>query len=131
MVSPQFHCVFDDNFEIVHTKQQDTSVWQKKAHLQQTKETIMSVLHSDKLVTAHHQSSSPVLPPYGPNIRNTLVHLNNIVEPMTQLGMTKDPVPEPTVAEDEADELLPQPIEEQTQLTYPVNTAPTGQTRTG
>ena len=130
MVSPQFHCVFDDNFETVHNKQQDTSIWHKKVHLQKPKETILSALHQDKLVTAHMQSPFPVLPRYGANIPNALMHLN-VLEPVTQPVPTKNPSSELAATEYEADELHPQPSEEATQPAYLVNIAPTRQTRTG
>ena len=32
LVSPQFHCVFDDQFKTVKNEPNDTSVWQKKAY---------------------------------------------------------------------------------------------------
>ena len=82
--NPQFHCIFDDKFETVCNEQQDTSIWQKKAHLPKTKETILSPLHHDKLVTAHTQSPSLVLPRYGVNVPNALMHLTNELKPITK-----------------------------------------------
>ena len=35
-VSPQFHCVFGDDFDTVKKEQHDTSIWQRKVHLQAT-----------------------------------------------------------------------------------------------
>ena len=125
MVGPQFHCVFDDNFETVCTEQQVTSVWQKKGHLQKTKETFTSAFHHDKLVTACTQSFSLVLPRYGANISNALVHLTNVLEPITQPVLTEDPDPEPAPAEDQVDEPFPQPSEDQPQLNYLANVTPT------
>ena len=54
----------------------------------------------------------------------------NILKPITQPVPTKNPIPEPAATEDQANELLPQPSKEPTQLSYPVNIAPTRQTRT-
>ena len=33
LVSPQFHCVFDDNSDTVKREQANTSIWKIKAHL--------------------------------------------------------------------------------------------------
>ena len=38
LVSPQFHCVFDDDFNTVKKEQHDTSVCQRKVHLQATQD---------------------------------------------------------------------------------------------
>ena len=130
IVSPQFHCVFNDNFETVQNEQQDTSMWQKKAHLQKTKETISSALHYHKLATASTQSPCLVFPRYGANIPRTLLHLINTLEPITQSVPTENSTPEPASTEDQAVDLIPQPSEEATQPTYTVNITPTGQTRT-
>ena len=38
LISPQFHCVFNDDFNTVKKEQADTSIWKVKAHLQEAKE---------------------------------------------------------------------------------------------
>ena len=38
LVSPHFHCVFDDDFDTVKKEQADMSIWKTKAHLQEAKE---------------------------------------------------------------------------------------------
>ena len=38
LMSPQFHCVFNDNFDTVKKEQADTSIWKVKALLQEAKE---------------------------------------------------------------------------------------------
>ena len=38
LVSPQFHCVFDDDFDTVKKEQSDTSIGKTKVHLQEAKE---------------------------------------------------------------------------------------------
>ena len=37
LVSPQFHCVFDDDFDTVKKEQADTCIWKIKAHSQEAK----------------------------------------------------------------------------------------------
>lgn len=39
LVSPQFHCVFDDTFDTVKHDPADTSLWQRKAHLHKQNDT--------------------------------------------------------------------------------------------
>ena len=38
LVSPQFHCVFDNDFDTVKKEQANTSIWKTKAHLQEANE---------------------------------------------------------------------------------------------
>ena len=40
LVSPQFHCVFDNDFDTVKKEQHNTSVWQRKVHLQATQDKL-------------------------------------------------------------------------------------------
>ena len=47
LLSPQFHCVFDDHFDTIQTEQYDMSQWHKKVHLQVWKEAMTSALHKD------------------------------------------------------------------------------------
>ena len=37
LISPQFHCVFDDDFDTVWKEQANMRIWKSKAHLQDAK----------------------------------------------------------------------------------------------
>jgi hypothetical protein len=56
-VSPQFHCVFDDNFDTVTRDKKFQSLWQQKANLQSGSSTDPE--SSDSLPTAPSSSSEP------------------------------------------------------------------------
>jgi hypothetical protein len=63
LVSPQFHCVYDDKFETVHYEKNVTSLWQQKANMSDMHEDqIASLPTSTKLqrtLTDYSQSSIP------------------------------------------------------------------------
>ena len=67
LVSPQFHCVFDDRFETVKNEPNDTSLWQQKAHF--TK--LATDKTNDLLISTptHTQAPTPHLSPYASEIR--------------------------------------------------------------
>ena len=63
LVSPQFHCVFDDDFDTVKKEQADTSIWKTKAHLEEAKERAAEVTTRSLLISGpKHQLATP-LPP--------------------------------------------------------------------
>ena len=88
LMSLQFHCGFDNNFD---TKQHDTSQWQKKAHLQAQKCAITSALHRDQFVTTTTPHSIPTLAYYGMNIPNTLSSFLTLLEQETHVNMSQEP----------------------------------------
>ena len=65
LVSPQFHCVFDDDFDTVKKEQADTSIWKIKAHLQEAKEQVLEKSTRSSLVSAPTNQPAPPLPSYG------------------------------------------------------------------
>ena len=40
LLSPQFHCIYDDTFDTIKMEKGDTSVWQREAHLTKTTENV-------------------------------------------------------------------------------------------
>ena len=73
LVSPQFHCVFDDWFETVKNEPNDTSLWQHKAHFRKH----ASDKTNDLLISTptNAEASTPRLPPYASEIPATLLQL--------------------------------------------------------
>ena len=65
LVSPQFHCVFDDDFDTVKKEQADTSIWKIKAHLQEAKEQVLEKSTRSSLVSTPTNQLAPSLPSYG------------------------------------------------------------------
>ena len=117
MVSPQFHCVFDDSFDTVKYDTHNPGLWQTKAHFHQIAEVTHDATHTDFLSTRpqRHQHTTPSLQPYGSNIPQALVELPALVHEATAPSPVTEPVePDPPPAPN-----------------FPVNIAPTGQTRTG
>ena len=134
LVSPQFHCVFDDRFETVKNEPNDTSLWQCKAHF--TK--LAQDKTNDLLISTptHTQAPTPSLPPYASEIPAALLQLPDLPVPQTnnepgQADNPESPVVPPATSD------LPQavPVDPMPPTapspTYPINIAPTGTTRTG
>ena len=79
LVSPQFHCVFDDVFDTVKKEQADMNIWKIKAHLQEDKEIVTEKTTRSSLVsTPKHQPASS-LPPYGRDIPQALQDLSQLL----------------------------------------------------
>ena len=53
LISPQFHCVFNDDFDTVRKEQADTSIWKIKAHLQESKERVTKTTTQSSLISSH------------------------------------------------------------------------------
>ena len=71
LVSPLFHCVFDDRFETVKNEPNDTSLWQHKAHFNKH----ASDKTNDPLISppTKAQAPTPRLPPYASDIPAALL----------------------------------------------------------
>ena len=73
LVNPQFHCVFDDDFDTVKKEQHDTSIWQRRAHLQATQDKLRAATVNVVPVTQPTLTTkTSLLPNYGANIPATL-----------------------------------------------------------
>ena len=64
MVSPQFHCIYNDAFDTIKTEMGDTSVWQCKALLTKPTENVDDDATNDILVTAPTRQTTSTLPRY-------------------------------------------------------------------
>ena len=133
LVSPQFHCVYDDKFETVKNEQHDTSIWKQKALVHKGDENRSDHLISRPLprrsrTQQQQRQQESNLPNFGNNIPQALLELPDLLTgtisqiPADDSAPLPDTEPEPQIA--------PVPPEE-TPQPYPVDIAPTGQTRTG
>ena len=134
LVSPQFHCVFDDRFETVKNEPNETSLWQRKAHF-----TKLSYDKTDDLLIStptHTQAPAPSLPSYASEIPAALLQLPDPPVPQTnnELGQADNPespvAPPATLDLPQAVPVDPMPPTAPSQ-TYPINIAPAGTMRTG
>ena len=134
LVSPQFHCVFDDRFETVKNEPNDTSLWQQKAHF--TK--LATDKTNDLLISTptHSQAPTPRLSPYASEIPAALLQLPDQPVPQAnnepgQADTPESPVaPPPTADLPQAFPADPMPPRAPSP-NYPINIVPTGTTRTG
>ena len=133
LVSPQFHCVFDDRFKTVKNEPNDTSVWQKKAHFRKHASAKTNDLLISKPTNA--QAPTPRLPPYASEIPAALLQLPD--PSVHQANGEPDQVTIPEASEPlQAAADLPQAVPAAPEPpgapspTYPINIAPTGTTRT-
>ena len=83
LVSPQFHCIFGDDFDTVKKEQHDTSIWQRKAHLQATQDKLQAATVNVMPVTQPTLTKTSLLPNYGANIPTTLQQLPELLEQAT------------------------------------------------
>ena len=103
LVSPQFHCVFNDWFETVKNEPNDTSLWQHKAHFRKhasdkTNNLLISTPTNAQAPTprstptnaqaptprstpTNAQAPTPRLPPYASEIPATLLQLPDLSVP--------------------------------------------------
>ena len=134
LVSPQFHCVFDDWFETVKNEPNDTSLWEHKAHfhkhaLDKTNNLLIST-------PTNAQAPTPRLPPYASEIPAALLQLPDLSVPQANEEPDQVMIPEAPEAAQTAAELpqaapaAPEPPGAPPP-TYPINIAPTGTTCTG
>ena len=84
LVSPQFHCVYDDAFDTVKAEMGDTSVWQCKAHLTKTTENVNNDATNDILVTAPTRQTMSMLPQYPHEVPAALLCLPELAPPPSQ-----------------------------------------------
>ena len=68
LISPQFHCVFDDDFNTVRKEQADTSLWETKAHLQEAKERVPETTTRSSLISSPKNQLATSLPLYARDI---------------------------------------------------------------
>ena len=76
LVSPQFHCVFDDDFDTVKKEQADTSVWKVKAHLQEAKDQAAEITTQSSLISSPTHQPTTSLQLYGRDIPQALQDLS-------------------------------------------------------
>ena len=134
LVSPQFHCVFDDQFETVKNEPNNTALWQRKAHF--TK--LATDKTNDLLISTptHTQAPTPRLTPYASEILTALLQLPDPPVPQVNNEPGQADTPELPVAPSATAD-LPQAIPvdpmppRAPSPNYPINIAPTGMTRTG
>ena len=143
-VSPQFHCVFDDDFDTVKKEQADTSIWKIKAHLQEAKEKVTEKTTWSSHISARtHQPTSP-LPPYGRDIPQALQDLSQLLPdvPATahqpeepSIPPAEEPTPTTPIETSEAQDPVHVPVEHHQQDAPsgdpPVVIAPSEYTWTG
>ena len=79
LVSPQFHCVFDNNFDTVGKEQADMSIWKTKAHLQETKERVTESTTRSSLISGPKHQPATSLPPYCRDIPQALQDLSQLL----------------------------------------------------
>ena len=79
LVSPQFHCVFDDDFDTVGKEQDNTSIWKTKAHLQEAKERVMENTTQSSLISSPKHQPATSLPLYGRDIPQALQDLSQLL----------------------------------------------------
>ena len=143
LVSPQFHCVFDDNFDTVKREQANTSIWKIKAHLQEAKEQATEVTTQLSLISRPNHQPVTSLRPYGKDIRQALQDLSELL-PDAPATIEGDKAPHPPVFPTEepacsvAAELqnsAPDQVEhyqqEPSRTQPPIVITPTGYSRTG
>ena len=76
LASPQFHCVFDANFETVVTEHNDLTIWQQKAHMHICNEDLPESTICDHLVSSLvHQKAS--LPQYAIDVTVALYRISS------------------------------------------------------
>ena len=75
LVSPQFHCVFNDDFNMVRKEQADMSIWKIKAHLQEAKERVTETTTRSSLISSPKSQPADSLPLYGRDIPQALQDL--------------------------------------------------------
>ena len=144
LVSPQFHCVFDDDFDTVKKEQADTSIWKIKAHLQEAKEQVLEKSTRSSLVSTPKNQLAPSLPPYGRDIPQALQDLSHLLpdipaaahEPEeSSIPPAEEPTPLTPVAAPEAQDPVQVPVghpqQEAQSSDAPVVITPSGYTRTG
>ena len=144
LVSPQFHCVFDDDFDTVKKGQADTSIWKIKAHLQEAKEQVLEKSTRSALVSAPTNQPTPSLPSYGRDIPQTLQDLSHLLPDIPAASHKPE---EPSITPDEEPTSIPpvtaldaqdpvqvpvvHPQQDAHSSDAPVVIAPSGYTRTG
>ena len=85
LVSPQFHCVFDDNFDTVKREQADTRIWKIKAHLQEAKERAAEVTTQSSLISGpKHQPATSLCRMAGTSHRHSKTCPNFFLMPLQQ-----------------------------------------------
>ena len=144
LVSPQFHCVFDDDFDTVKKEQADTSIWKIKAHLQEAKEQVLEKSSRSLLVSAPTNQPAPSLASYGRDIPQALQDLSHLLpdipavahEPEeSSIPPAEEQTPITPVAAPEVQDPVQVPVEHPQQDAQsndaPVVIAPSGYTRTG
>ena len=134
LVSPQFHCVFNDRFETVKNEPNDSSLWQHKAHfLKHASDKTNDLLIS---TPTNAQAPTPRLPPYASEIPAALLQLPDPSVPQANDEPDQVMIPEAPEAPQAAAD-LPQAVPAAPEPpgapppTYPINIAPTGTTCTG
>ena len=143
LICPQFHCMFDDNFDTVKKEQADTSIWKVKAHLQEAKERAAEITTQSSLISGpqHHPATS--LRPYVRDIPQALQNLSQLlpdarartdgdhVQDFTTLPTEEPTSPVATELQDPAPDQVNRLQQDPSTTQPPVVIAPSGYTRTG
>ena len=79
LISPQFHCVFDDDFDTVKKEHDDTSIWKVKAHLQEAKERAAEITTQLSLISGPTHQPMTSLRPYARDIPQSLRDLSQLL----------------------------------------------------
>ena len=145
LVSPQFHCVFDNDFNTVGKEQADMSIWKTKAHLQEAKEKVTETNIRSSLISGPKNQPATSLPPYGRDIPQALQDLSQVLPdaPTTEDNQRHEepstpPTEEPTTSQAETSDTQ-DPAQVQVDHHQPaapsndppVIIVPSGYTRTG
>ena len=141
LVSQQFHCVFDDDFDTVKKEQVGTSIWNIKAHLQEAKEQVLEKSTRSSLVSAPTNQPAPSLPSYGRDVPQALQDLSHLLpvipaaahEPEeASIPPAEEPTPITPVAAPEAQDPVQVPVghpqQDAQSSDVPVVIAPSGYT---
>ena len=143
LISPQYHCVFDDDFDTVKKEQADTSIWKVKAHLQEAKEQAAEVTTQSSLISGPNYQPTTSLRPYGRDIPQALQDLSQLlpdtpattdgdqVQDSHTLPMEEPAGPVTTEPQDPAPNQVVRHQQEPLATQPPVVITPTGYTRTG
>ena len=144
LISPQFHCVFDDDFDMVRKEQADTSIWKIKAHLQEAKERVTETTTRSSLISNPKNQPVNSLPPYGRDIPQALHNLSQLLPDVPTLEedhqpeeLSIPPTEEPTSQIDNSASQDPDQVQvdhhqpEGPSNNPPLVIAPSGYTQTG
>ena len=141
LISPQFHCIFDDDFDTVKKEQANTSIWKVKAYLQKAKERASEITTQSSLISGPTHQPTTSLHPFGRDIPQALQDLSqllpdapattNQVQDPSAPPTEEPPGPVETELQDPAQGQAKRHQQEPSANQPPIVIAPTGYARTG